>query len=87
MLTIKEIEKLSEEKLKQVCDVSYTKDNKGKDFKIITYPKKENYHMSEEQMQNIAEFIYHNVGDVRKYTEEHQEDYKKWLEEENKKNR
>ena len=67
MLKIEEIEKLSEEELKQVCDVEYTKDKKGKDFKIITYPKKENYKMSEEQIQCLARFIYDNIRDVYKF--------------------
>ncbi len=69
MLKIEEIEKLSEEELKQVCDVEYTKDKKGKDFKIITYPKKENYKMSEEQIQCLARFIYDNIRDVYKFIE------------------
>ena len=69
MLKIEEIEKLSEEELKQVCDVEYTKDKKGKDFKIITYPKKENYKMSEEQIQCLARFFYDNIRDVYKFIE------------------
>ncbi len=69
MLEIEEIENLSEEELKQVCDVEYTKDKNGKDFKIITYPKKENYEMSEEQIQCLAKFIYDNISDVYKFIE------------------
>lgn len=73
MLEIEEIEKLSKEELNQISDVSYTKDNKGKDFKIITYPKKENYKMSEKQIQYIAKFICDNISDVRKFIEETKE--------------
>lgn len=77
MIEIEEIEKLSEEELKQICDVEYTKDKKGKDFKIITYSQKENYKMSEEQIQDIAKFICDNIRDVRKFIEENKEDYAK----------
>ncbi len=77
MIEIEEIEKLSEEALKQICDVEYTKDKKGKDLKIITYPKKEKYKMSEEQIQDISKFICDNIRDVRKFIEENKEDYAK----------
>lgn len=76
MLEIEEIEKLSEEELKKICDVEYTKDKKGKDFKIITYPKKEDYKMSEQQIQDIARVICDNISDVRKFIEENKEKYR-----------
>lgn len=73
MLEIEEIEKLSEEELKKICDVEYTKDKKGKDFKIITYPKKEDYKLSKQQIQEIARVICDNISDVRKFIEENKE--------------
>lgn len=82
-MEIEEIEKLSEEQLNKICDVSYTKDNKSRNFKIITYPKKEDYKMSEEQIQHIARFLCHNISDVHRYIEDNEENYKKWIEEKN----
>ena len=77
MLEIEEIEKLSEEELKQICDIEYIKDKKCKDFKIITYQKKENYKMREEQIQYTARFICDNISDVRKFIEENKKYTKK----------
>ena len=81
MLEIEDIEKMNEEELKQYCDISYTKDLKGKEMKVISYPKAENYKMSDEQIQSIARFICNNMVDIRKYIDEHKEDYEKWIKE------
>ena len=81
MLGIEEIEKLSDEELEKVCDVSYSKDPKGKEIKVIAYPK--DYEMSEEQVNYIANFMVDNLGEIRHYIDTHQEEYQEWLNEEN----
>ena len=50
-------------------------------MKVISYPKAENYKMSDEQIQSIARFICNNMVDIRKYIDEHKEDYEKWIKE------
>lgn len=80
MLEIEDIEKLSDEELKQYCDISYSKDPKGKEMKVISYPKAEDYKMRDEQIQSIARFICDNIGDVRKYIDDNKEEYEKWVE-------
>lgn len=84
MLTIEEIEKLNDEELTKFCGVSYAKDTKGKEIKVITYPKPEEYEMSEEQIQCFARYIYDNMDKVHKYIKDHEDEYKKWVEENNK---
>lgn len=80
MLTIEEIRNLNNEELTQFCDVSYIKDPKGREMKVITYPKTEEYQMSEEQIQCFARFIYNNMDEVHRYIKNHEDEYKKWLE-------
>ena len=48
-------------------------------LKVTTIPDVKDYKMSDWQIKQFASFIYEHIDDVRKYIDEHREEYEEWL--------